>query len=322
MGARVLGSKAGFPEPVAPTLFSGDRSEGGATQMSFLIPKFDPSFRNWNQQWAWARAEFERYKRKGFSRQSLSDFLRPGMKYSKEHFIYLFYAPPKHRMGTKKTLLTGWKPEIGETLYDKRTRREIEVDIASRALTAAMEGEQAPLEFFTAFFLRLPPAWYIHVAEELYYKKGFWDAPHVEKPLGYLHKISKQRKAVRDQQKAEEGLFHELIRETSSHLPPEPFGEDFVLHRYISYDTAPPSKEGNTDVCPAEESVGLEQMYEILTETNISRELLELLKTYVNFDCKSHHEAAQILGWNEQQYQRAKKELYRKRPDLASNLKK
>jgi len=121
-------------------------------------------------------------------------------------------------------------------------------------------------------------------------------------------------------QEAEEGLFHELIKETSSHPPPVPFGEELVPPRFESYDTEPP---GYLDPPPIEMLLDLERKFKDFTEIKISPELLELLKTLVIYpSCKSLREAAEILGWNEQQYQRAKKNLQRNRSLLASILKK
>ncbi|NIO20069.1 MAG: hypothetical protein GTN76_04825 [Candidatus Aenigmarchaeota archaeon] len=262
--------------------------------MAFLVPKFDPNFRNWKQQWVWKSALEERYRQKGFSRQSLSYFLRPGMKYSKEHFIYLFYAPPKNRIS--RGLLTGER--------DRRSRREIEIDICSRALTAAMEGEQAPLKFFTEFFLSLPPAWYIHVAEQLYLKRKWWEAPNDESPLSYVHKIVRQRKAAADKEEAEVGIFNELIS------PIEPYGTD--PPEYLS---EPPTE------IPLDPH-RISKIVENITGRKFSDELLELLTVFINYNCESYHEAAQIMGWNEQQYQRVKKEFHRKRSILIPKLKK
>jgi len=154
----------------------------------------------------------------------------------------------------------------------------------------------------------------------LYRKKKYWEKSNVKSPLSYIHKIAKQKKAVRDQQEAEEGLFHELIKETSSHPPPVPFGEELVPPRFESYDTEPP---GYLDPPPIEMLLDLERKFKDFTEIKISPELLELLKTLVIYpSCKSLREAAEILGWNEQQYQRAKKNLQRNRSLLASILKK
>ncbi len=282
------------------------------TQLAFLIPKFDPSFRNWKQRWAWARVLSERYERKGFTRQSLSDFLRPGMKYSREHFIYLFYAPPKNRIS--KSLLTGTK--------DLRSRREMEIDICSRALTAAMEGEKAPLKFFTEFFLSLPPAWYIHVTEKLYYERKWWETPDTERPLSYIHIIAKQRKAVADKEEAEAGIFNELISPNPNDPPFDPFWPDLVPHRFEPYGTDPPEYLSSPPAEIALDPHRISKIVENITGRKFSDELLQLLTVFTNYNCESYHEATQILGWNEQQYQRAKKEFYRKRSILASKLKK
>jgi hypothetical protein len=264
--------------------------------------------------WVEGIKESERYKRKGFSPQSLSDYLPAGMPYSRENLIYAFRAAPKDRMG--KTILTNDR--------GLRSNREIEIDICSRALTAIQEElpgrSQQALEVFTRDLLgfrRIPP---LSVAEALFIEKRKWEKPNVKKPLSFFKRLAWRYEKRRRQEEKEQGLYHELLEKTPTPPLIEPFGQDLVPYRFEAYDAEPP---GYSDPPPIEMLLDLERKFKDFTEINISPELLELLKSLMIYpSCKSLREAVEILGWNEKQYQRAKKNLQRNRSLLASILKK